>query len=395
MLPGLEVTAAPGCFCFTSQRGGGDEEESKAECPVHLSNTVTNDEAEIGNQGQSVGGESSDVGERILETVDTLNADALQGDADKEGEEEAAGNSTAERDLNNISPHSSQLYQATTPGASKEGSGNSGNDARWNTLSLTLPHVDEVEDSRAKEFESPHVSTMEIDKKQPDRMMLDDLPDSAEFFAGLHGSSATTSTQVMVDEVDDIEEGQRINSSENQDLETGKIAMLDAELGDAVLGEADQEGEEEDLQEKSLEANLDGRDYGEVEENDSVSPGASIELGSNKPNRPTKDQQDTFTDFVDLPDVGVLTRRSRRILEGFPPRLTSQGQPRLEVGENEPTPEAKATGSKSCSVPRKRNVGNSKKQQENDQEAGEGGEDSITSQEHRILESRNVNQGKL
>ena len=127
---------------------------------------------------------------------------------------------------------------------------------------------------------------------------------------------------------------------------------------------------------------MDGRDYGEVEENDSVSPGASTELGSNKPNSPTNDQQNTFTDFVDLPDVGVLTRSSRRILA----RLTSQGQPLLEVGENKPTPEAKATGSKSCSVPRKRNVGNSKKQQESDQEAGEGSEANNSDEENNQQE---------
>ena len=35
----MQVTAAPGCFCFTSQRGGKEEEESRVGCPVHHMNS--------------------------------------------------------------------------------------------------------------------------------------------------------------------------------------------------------------------------------------------------------------------------------------------------------------------------------------------------------------------
>merc|ERR1712012_1297140 len=48
MLPGLEVTAAPGCFCFASQRGAAEEEEEKrVECPLHVT-IAPNEDKQMG-----------------------------------------------------------------------------------------------------------------------------------------------------------------------------------------------------------------------------------------------------------------------------------------------------------------------------------------------------------
>merc|ERR550532_3513471 len=49
MLPGLEVTAAPGCFCFTSHRGGGGGDESRMRCTVHMNATTGGEERQMGN----------------------------------------------------------------------------------------------------------------------------------------------------------------------------------------------------------------------------------------------------------------------------------------------------------------------------------------------------------
>merc|ERR1719462_808476 len=48
-------------------------------------------------------------------------------------------------------------------------------------------------------------------------MALEELPDSAEFFAGLQGGRATTSFQVLVEEMEDRDEGQRMSSVEDED----------------------------------------------------------------------------------------------------------------------------------------------------------------------------------
>merc|ERR1719209_1261434 len=48
MLPGLEVTAAPGCFCFTSQRGAAQEEEERVECPLHVTIAPRNEDKQMG-----------------------------------------------------------------------------------------------------------------------------------------------------------------------------------------------------------------------------------------------------------------------------------------------------------------------------------------------------------
>merc|ERR1712126_132032 len=44
MLPGLEVTAAPGCFCFASYRGGSEGDESRMKCTVHMNATTSRGE---------------------------------------------------------------------------------------------------------------------------------------------------------------------------------------------------------------------------------------------------------------------------------------------------------------------------------------------------------------
>merc|ERR1719270_527142 len=50
MLPGLEVTAAPGCFCFASQRGAAEEEEEKrVECPLHVTIAPRNEDKQMGS----------------------------------------------------------------------------------------------------------------------------------------------------------------------------------------------------------------------------------------------------------------------------------------------------------------------------------------------------------
>merc|ERR1719270_1293703 len=49
MLPGLEVTAAPGCYCFASQRGAAEEEEEKrVECPLHVTIAPRNEDKQTG-----------------------------------------------------------------------------------------------------------------------------------------------------------------------------------------------------------------------------------------------------------------------------------------------------------------------------------------------------------
>merc|ERR1719495_147129 len=51
MLPGLEVTAAPGCFCFSSQRGAAEddeEEEKRVECPLHVTIAPRNEDKQMG-----------------------------------------------------------------------------------------------------------------------------------------------------------------------------------------------------------------------------------------------------------------------------------------------------------------------------------------------------------
>ena len=62
--------------------------------------------------------------------------------------------------------------------------------------------------------------------RQPAMMALEELPDSAEFFAGLQGGRATTSSQVLVEEIgsqvlveemEDRDEGQRMSSVEDED----------------------------------------------------------------------------------------------------------------------------------------------------------------------------------
>ena len=50
MLPGLEVTAAPGCYCFASQRGAAEEEEEKrVECPLHVTIAPRNEDKQMGS----------------------------------------------------------------------------------------------------------------------------------------------------------------------------------------------------------------------------------------------------------------------------------------------------------------------------------------------------------
>merc|ERR1719357_912143 len=48
MLPGLEVTAAPGCYCFASQRGAAQEEEKRVECPLHVTIAPRNEDKQMG-----------------------------------------------------------------------------------------------------------------------------------------------------------------------------------------------------------------------------------------------------------------------------------------------------------------------------------------------------------
>ena len=48
-------------------------------------------------------------------------------------------------------------------------------------------------------------------------MALEEPPDSAEFFAGLQGGRATTSSQVLVEEMEEGEEGQRMSFVEEED----------------------------------------------------------------------------------------------------------------------------------------------------------------------------------
>merc|ERR550534_2557220 len=48
MLPGLEVTAAPGCYCFASQRGAAEEEEKRVECPLHVTIAPRNEDKQLG-----------------------------------------------------------------------------------------------------------------------------------------------------------------------------------------------------------------------------------------------------------------------------------------------------------------------------------------------------------
>ena len=53
--------------------------------------------------------------------------------------------------------------------------------------------------------------------RQPAKMALEELPDSAEFFAGLQGGRATTSSQVLVEDMEEREEGQRMSSVWEED----------------------------------------------------------------------------------------------------------------------------------------------------------------------------------
>ena len=75
-------------------------------------------------------------------------------------------------------------------------------------------------------FNSPTFPALGSMPRQPARMALEELPDSAEFLAGLQGGPATTSSQVLVEEtssqvlveeLEDRDEGQRISSVEDED----------------------------------------------------------------------------------------------------------------------------------------------------------------------------------
>ena len=45
----LQVTAAPGCFCFSSQRGGSGGDESRMKCTVHMNATTGGEERQMGS----------------------------------------------------------------------------------------------------------------------------------------------------------------------------------------------------------------------------------------------------------------------------------------------------------------------------------------------------------
>ena len=71
--------------------------------------------------------------------------------------------------------------------------------------------------------------------RQPAKMALEELPDSAEFFAGLQGGRATTSSQVLVEDIEEREEGQRMSSVEEEDY---SVVDLHQDTQDAQVVES-------------------------------------------------------------------------------------------------------------------------------------------------------------
>ena len=227
--------------------------KSVSEPPAYVSRTRSLNSSS-GTTMKTLDGQNSDGGERVIGAGEIL-VEAQDEDAVAEGE---VG------DLKHASPPS-----ASAASRQIRARGPSRNETRWKTFTVKPPSRDMEE-----ELESENVQP--TGEAHPDRMVLEGLPDSAEFFAGLQGGSAATSTQVMVEDVEDFEDGQRLNSSENQDLENGNNMVLGAELHPAPDDDADHEGTEEDLANSNEEEDV----APSLEENYSGSPGVSAELSN-------------------------------------------------------------------------------------------------------------------
>merc|ERR1719357_2415989 len=83
-------------------------------------------------------------------------------------------------------------------------------------------------------FNSPTFPALGSVSRQPARMALEELPDSAEFFAGLQGGPATTSSQVLVEELEYRDEGQRMSSVEEEDYSAVDLHR-DAEVVESYM----------------------------------------------------------------------------------------------------------------------------------------------------------------
>ena len=354
---------------------------------------------------KTLDGQGSDGGDGMMEAEETFDVEAQ--DDEEVAEVEVAGDLPVVGDLNHSAPLSRHVSgsDATKQNRTR---GPSGNETRWKTFTYSPKSPN---DDVRKELESPKVPP--TGEEQPDRMMLEGLPDSAEFLAGLRGGPATSSTQVMVEDVEDFEDGQQLNSSENQYLESGNNTVLGAELHPAPEGADHEEGTGEDLQEDSLGGNSEDLENpgGSVElsnvckcvqggtpvEGIQITPNqdclffpanaVSLRLGGqcdvhlparrplevevtsgpksaasqgDEENSASKDDQelihdqevgDTSKDYSlhldDFSDAGVLTRRSKRTLEGLLAPLPREEQPGENFEGDERTPQTKPIRSQS------------------------------------------------
>ena len=171
--------------------------------------------------------------------------------------------------------------------------------------------------------------------RQPAMMALEELPDSAEFFAGLQGGRATTSSQVLVEEIgsqvlveemEDRDEGQRMSSVEDEDHSDDGFDQYtqDDEVDESCV-------EEKNNDQLRLEAHL-----------ATARPGRNSDLKTVRQHESLatlnfQDGEDGGSHNVDHPadDAGS---RSQAVEEA--------ARSQVEMGDH-PTPQAKATGSNS------------------------------------------------
>ena len=179
--------------------------------------------------------------------------------------------------------------------------------------------------------------------RQPAKMALEELPDRAEFFAGLQGGRATTSSQVLVEEIDDREEGQRMSSVEEEEYSVVDLHQdsRDAEVVESHVKEVDTNQFSSDAP-TALEAHLAVTRQLGLEE--STYPTAARHEGSSN----TKNNQDAEDSLDDGSSsrVGHHGEDDRSPFQA--PKVDEQLVPlQEEVGPEQPTPQAKATGSNS------------------------------------------------
>ena len=179
--------------------------------------------------------------------------------------------------------------------------------------------------------------------RQPANMALEKLPDSAEFFAGLQGGRATTSSQVPVEEMEEREEGQRMSSVGEEEYSVVDLHQdtRDAEVVESYVKEVDTNQFSTDAP-TALEAHLAVTRQLGLEES-TYSTAARHESSSNTKNN--QDAEDSLDDGSSS-RVGHHGEDDRSPFQA--PKVDEQVVPlQEEVGPDQPTPQAKATGSNS------------------------------------------------